>query len=173
MAISENWQLFVHDRRHNHKIAIYNHSHAQVARVTDEQLKQTEQFMKSHVPPRNILRFFREHILVVQLGMMQGRNTVGEALCLSAQRGYTVFYRNTEDNNILSDIVQISGTYGPAPQENWLGTPDHLYVIANTFNLRVLLIAPTDARWMPTASIAGPMAISSRYTSQWVGRTLL
>ncbi|KAI5658267.1 hypothetical protein M9H77_27060 [Catharanthus roseus] len=36
---------------------------------------------------------------------IQGRNTVEEVLCLSAQRGYTVFYRTCEDSNILSDIV--------------------------------------------------------------------
>ncbi|KAI5683061.1 hypothetical protein M9H77_04289 [Catharanthus roseus] len=30
---------------------------------------------------------------------------VEEVLCLSAERGYTVLYRNCEDNNMLSDIV--------------------------------------------------------------------
>ncbi|KAI5675618.1 hypothetical protein M9H77_06568 [Catharanthus roseus] len=29
MATSENWQLFVHNGRHNHKIAVYSHGHAQ------------------------------------------------------------------------------------------------------------------------------------------------
>ncbi|KAI5683175.1 hypothetical protein M9H77_04403 [Catharanthus roseus] len=60
MATSENWQLFVHNERHNHKIAVYHHSHAHVTILTEEQLQQTEQFRKSHVPPHNILRFFRE-----------------------------------------------------------------------------------------------------------------
>ncbi|KAI5677242.1 hypothetical protein M9H77_08192 [Catharanthus roseus] len=46
--------------RHNHQIAVYNHGHAQTTRLTEEQLQQTEQFRKSHVPPRNILRFFLE-----------------------------------------------------------------------------------------------------------------
>ncbi|KAI5678356.1 hypothetical protein M9H77_09306 [Catharanthus roseus] len=55
MATSENWQLFVHNGRHNHKIAIYHHGYDQAARPTDEQLQQTEQFRKSHVPPCNIL----------------------------------------------------------------------------------------------------------------------
>ncbi|KAI5650303.1 hypothetical protein M9H77_36308 [Catharanthus roseus] len=36
---------------------------------------------------------------------MQGRNTVEEILCLSAQQGYTVFYRNREESKLLSDIV--------------------------------------------------------------------
>ncbi|KAI5648233.1 hypothetical protein M9H77_34238 [Catharanthus roseus] len=36
---------------------------------------------------------------------MQGRNTIEEVLCLSAQRGYTVFYRNRKESNVLSDIV--------------------------------------------------------------------
>ncbi|KAI5654035.1 hypothetical protein M9H77_31222 [Catharanthus roseus] len=42
MAISKNWQLFVHNGRHNHKRAIYHHGHAQAARLTKEQLQQTE-----------------------------------------------------------------------------------------------------------------------------------
>ncbi|KAI5680583.1 hypothetical protein M9H77_01810 [Catharanthus roseus] len=60
MATSENWQLCVHNGRHNHKIAVYSHGHAQSARLTEEQLQQTEQFRKNHVPPYNILQFFRE-----------------------------------------------------------------------------------------------------------------
>ncbi|KAI5662958.1 hypothetical protein M9H77_22281 [Catharanthus roseus] len=90
MATSENWQLFVHNGRHNYKIAVYNHGHVQAARLTEEQLQQTEQFRKSHVPPRNINR-------------MKGRNTVEEVLSLSAEQGYTVFYRNRDEIN--SDIV--------------------------------------------------------------------
>ncbi|KAI5678736.1 hypothetical protein M9H77_09686 [Catharanthus roseus] len=60
MTTSENWQLFVHNGKHNHKIDVYNHGHAQAARLTEEQLQQTRQFKKSHVLPCNILRFFRE-----------------------------------------------------------------------------------------------------------------
>ncbi|KAI5682912.1 hypothetical protein M9H77_04140 [Catharanthus roseus] len=76
----ENWQVFVHDGRHNHAIGVYTHGHVQTAKLTEEQLIQIEQFRKSHVPPRNILRFFREQ-------------NVGCAI------------RNREDNNMLSDIV--------------------------------------------------------------------
>ncbi|KAI5672790.1 hypothetical protein M9H77_13154 [Catharanthus roseus] len=90
-----------------------------VARLTEEQLKQTEQFRKSYVPPCNILRFFQEQnvgcavnakkiynvVAKIKKNRMQGRNTVEEVLYLSAQWGYTVFYRNGEDNNVLSDIV--------------------------------------------------------------------
>ncbi|KAI5649524.1 hypothetical protein M9H77_35529 [Catharanthus roseus] len=36
MTTSENWQLFVHNGRYNHKIAVYNHGHAQAARLTEE-----------------------------------------------------------------------------------------------------------------------------------------
>ncbi|KAI5662742.1 hypothetical protein M9H77_22065 [Catharanthus roseus] len=60
MATNESWQLFVHNGRHNHNVAVYNYGHAQAARLTEEQLHQTDQFRKSHVPPRNILQFFRE-----------------------------------------------------------------------------------------------------------------
>ncbi|KAI5678146.1 hypothetical protein M9H77_09096 [Catharanthus roseus] len=41
----------------------------------------------------------------IKKNRMQGRNTVEEVLCLIAIRDYTVFYRNREDSNMLSDIV--------------------------------------------------------------------
>ncbi|KAI5667990.1 hypothetical protein M9H77_17843 [Catharanthus roseus] len=76
------------------------------ARLTEEQLQQTEQFRKRHVPPRNILRFFRKQdvgcavsaqkiynvVAKIKKNQIQGRNTVDEVLCLNAQRGYTVQY---------------------------------------------------------------------------------
>ncbi|KAI5682279.1 hypothetical protein M9H77_03507 [Catharanthus roseus] len=48
MAMCENWQVFVHDGRHNHAIGVYTHGHAQVAKLTEEQLIQIVQFRKSH-----------------------------------------------------------------------------------------------------------------------------
>ncbi|KAI5681416.1 hypothetical protein M9H77_02644 [Catharanthus roseus] len=101
MATNKIWQLLIHNGRHNHKVAVYNHGHAQAARLTEEQLHQTEQFRKSHMPPRNILRFFREQdvgcavsaqkiyniVAKIKRKRMQGRNTVEEVLCLSAERG--------------------------------------------------------------------------------------
>ncbi|KAI5683315.1 hypothetical protein M9H77_04543 [Catharanthus roseus] len=47
MVTCKNWKLFVHDGMHNY-----------AANLTEEQLIQTGQFRKSHVPPHNILRFF-------------------------------------------------------------------------------------------------------------------
>ncbi|KAI5663634.1 hypothetical protein M9H77_22957 [Catharanthus roseus] len=103
MAMCENWEVFVHNGRHNHAIGVYTHGHAQAAKVTEEQLIQIEQFRKSHVPPRNILGFLREQN--IKKNRIQGQNTIEEVLCLSAIRGYTVFYRNSEASNVLSDIV--------------------------------------------------------------------
>ncbi|KAI5671635.1 hypothetical protein M9H77_11999 [Catharanthus roseus] len=91
----------------------------ETARLTEEQLHQTEQFKKGHVSPRNILRFFREQdvgcavsvqkicnvVAKIKRNRMQRRNTVEEVLCLSAERDYTVFHRNREESNVLSDIV--------------------------------------------------------------------
>ncbi|KAI5663215.1 hypothetical protein M9H77_22538 [Catharanthus roseus] len=119
MAMCENWQLFVHDGRHNHAIGVCSHRHTQAVKLTEKQLIQIEQFRKSHVPPRNILRFFREQnvgcsvssqkiyniVAKIKKNRMQGQNTVEEVLCLSTIQDYTVFYRNHEDSNMLSDIV--------------------------------------------------------------------
>ncbi|KAI5657364.1 hypothetical protein M9H77_26157 [Catharanthus roseus] len=117
MATNKSWQLFIHNGR---QVAVYNHGHAQAARLMEEQLHQTEQFRKSHVLPRNIYDFSENKTLAAQLGnahkiynvvakskrnRMQGRNTVEEVLCLSAERGYTVFHRNREESNVLGDIV--------------------------------------------------------------------
>ncbi|KAI5652838.1 hypothetical protein M9H77_30025 [Catharanthus roseus] len=40
----------------------------------------------------------------IKRNQMQGRNTVEEVLCLSAERGYTVFHRNCEERNILKSV---------------------------------------------------------------------
>ncbi|KAI5676874.1 hypothetical protein M9H77_07824 [Catharanthus roseus] len=88
-------------------------------KLTEEQLQQTEQFRKSRVSPRNILQFFREQdvgcavraqkiynvVAKIKKNRMQGRNTLEEVLCLSAQRGYIVFYRNRVESNVLNDVV--------------------------------------------------------------------
>ncbi|KAI5662903.1 hypothetical protein M9H77_22226 [Catharanthus roseus] len=108
MAMYENWQLFVHDGRHNHAIDVYSHGQAQAAKLTEEQLIQIEQFRKSHeqnvgcaVSSQKIYNV----VAKIKKNRMQGRNTVEEVLCLSTIRDYTVFYRNREDCNVLSDIV--------------------------------------------------------------------
>ncbi|KAI5654560.1 hypothetical protein M9H77_31747 [Catharanthus roseus] len=41
----------------------------------------------------------------IRKNRMQGQHTVEEVLCLSAKQGYTVFYRNCEESNVLRDIV--------------------------------------------------------------------
>ncbi|KAI5666436.1 hypothetical protein M9H77_16289 [Catharanthus roseus] len=107
MAMYKNWQVFVHDGRHNYAIGVYSHGHAQVAKLTEKQLIQTEQFKKNHVPPRCAVSTQKIYNVIekIKKNRMQGRNTVEEVLCLSAKRGNTVFYRNCEDNTVLSDIV--------------------------------------------------------------------
>ncbi|KAI5668274.1 hypothetical protein M9H77_18127 [Catharanthus roseus] len=87
MAMSDSWQLFVHDGRHNYKIGVCSYSQVYATRLMEEQLKIYNVLVK------------------IKKNRMQGRNTVEEVLCLSAQRGYTVFYRNCEESNVLSDIV--------------------------------------------------------------------
>ncbi|KAI5649320.1 hypothetical protein M9H77_35325 [Catharanthus roseus] len=86
MAMCENWQLFLHDGRHNHAIGVYNHNHGQATKLTEEQLIQIEQFRKSHKIYNVVAK--------IKKNKMQGRNT-----------GYTVFYRNCDDSNVLSDII--------------------------------------------------------------------
>ncbi|KAI5655411.1 hypothetical protein M9H77_32598 [Catharanthus roseus] len=76
------------------------------AKLTEEQLQQTEQFRNSHVPPCNILRFFREQDVgcVVRKFIMLLPRLRG-IRCRKEIRGYTVFHKNREDSNVLSDII--------------------------------------------------------------------
>ncbi|KAI5661848.1 hypothetical protein M9H77_21171 [Catharanthus roseus] len=77
MTICENWQIFIHDGRHNHAIV-----------------------------PQKIYNV----VAKIRKNRMQGRNMVEEVLHLTAKRGYTVFYRNREDSNVLSNIVIVHPT---------------------------------------------------------------
>ncbi|KAI5668578.1 hypothetical protein M9H77_18431 [Catharanthus roseus] len=43
------------------------------------------------------------------------------------------------DEEVAQRFVNGSWDEGPTPYEHWLDTPDHLYVIANTFNFCVVL----------------------------------
>ncbi|KAI5675525.1 hypothetical protein M9H77_06475 [Catharanthus roseus] len=78
MATSENWQLFVHDGRHKHAIGVYNHGHAQATRLIEEQLIQTEKFRMSHLPPRNILRFFRQQNVSCTMSTQKIHNVIAK-----------------------------------------------------------------------------------------------
>ncbi|KAI5654725.1 hypothetical protein M9H77_31912 [Catharanthus roseus] len=54
---------------------------------------------------RRVLRKIYNVVAKIKRNRMQGRNTIEEVLRLSAERGYTVFHINHEDNNVLSDIA--------------------------------------------------------------------
>ncbi|KAI5650466.1 hypothetical protein M9H77_36471 [Catharanthus roseus] len=86
--------------------AVDNQGHAQAARLTKEQLQQIKQFRKKRdvgcaVNAQKIYTV----VAKIKKNRMYGRNTVDEVLCLSEQRGYTVFCRNGEESNVLSDII--------------------------------------------------------------------
>ncbi|KAI5655244.1 hypothetical protein M9H77_32431 [Catharanthus roseus] len=111
MATSENWQLFVHNGRHNHKIASSCNRPSSSRRVMFHLTIYYDFFEnKSLVVQLEIFDVCSAqkiyHVVAkIKRNRMQGRNTVEEVLRLSAERGYTVFRRNREDSNILSDIV--------------------------------------------------------------------
>ncbi|KAI5654960.1 hypothetical protein M9H77_32147 [Catharanthus roseus] len=120
MATSESWQLFVHNGRHNHKVAVYNHSHAQASSCT--KLSSSGRVMcrlaiyydfsenktlAAQLEIYDVCSAQKIYNVVAKIkrNRMQGRNKVEEVLCLSAERGYTIFYRNREESNVLSDII--------------------------------------------------------------------
>ncbi|KAI5683397.1 hypothetical protein M9H77_04625 [Catharanthus roseus] len=49
--------------RHSHKIGVYPHAHAQAARLTNDQLKLTEEFSRCQVAPRNIMAINKLYIM--------------------------------------------------------------------------------------------------------------
>ncbi|KAI5676071.1 hypothetical protein M9H77_07021 [Catharanthus roseus] len=90
----------------------------ETTKLTEEQLIQIEQFRKSHVPPRSnnmicIIFCSAQKIYNVVANIkknrMQGQNTVEEVLCLSAKQGYTIFYKNREDNNYNMPLLEVVG----------------------------------------------------------------
>ncbi|KAI5656527.1 hypothetical protein M9H77_25320 [Catharanthus roseus] len=79
----------------------------------------------------------------------------------------------TFDLQLHLNVIQRTQWFdGPAPQEHWLEIPDQLYVIANTFNFCVVLIATTVTGWMSIASFECAMRISSSYSIKRLGRAL-
>ncbi|KAI5683255.1 hypothetical protein M9H77_04483 [Catharanthus roseus] len=108
MATSENWQLFVHNGRHNHKIAVYSNGHAQSSsgrvmfyRAIYYDFSENKTLVVQSCNSQKIYNV----VAKIKRDRMQGRNRVEEVLRLSAERGYTVFYRNGEDSNVFNDIV--------------------------------------------------------------------
>ncbi|KAI5650135.1 hypothetical protein M9H77_36140 [Catharanthus roseus] len=59
----------------------------------------------------------------IKMNQMQGKNTVEEVLCLSAQRGYTVFHRNREESNKVEGVVKT----------RWKSRPDFLHYLFSTW----------------------------------------
>ncbi|KAI5681423.1 hypothetical protein M9H77_02651 [Catharanthus roseus] len=54
-------------------------------------------------------------------------------------RVYEQLFRSVE--RVTELIMQTNWEDGSAPRDYWMNTPDHLYVIANTFNLYVVFLA--------------------------------
>ncbi|KAI5653214.1 hypothetical protein M9H77_30401 [Catharanthus roseus] len=120
-AIGDKWKLYVKDGTHNHKIGVCPHAYVQVARLTDDQLKLTEEFSRCHVAPQNIMASLLEKnsdcvvskqtIYNARAKMkkkrMEGRNTIEELLHQCNQQGYRCYSRNCEESNVLSDIIVV------------------------------------------------------------------
>ncbi|KAI5659878.1 hypothetical protein M9H77_28671 [Catharanthus roseus] len=69
----------------------------------------------------------------IKRNRMQGRNTVYEVLCLSAERGYTVFHRNCKKSNVLSDIIVAHPT-SIAMIRTW----SYILIMDTTYNMPLL-----------------------------------
>ncbi|KAI5683983.1 hypothetical protein M9H77_05211 [Catharanthus roseus] len=78
----------------------------------------------------------------IKRNRMQGRNTVKKVLCLSAKMGYTIFHRNREESNVLSDIV-IAHPTSIAMIRTW----SYVLIMDTTYNmllLEVVGMTPTE-----------------------------
>ncbi|KAI5652789.1 hypothetical protein M9H77_29976 [Catharanthus roseus] len=69
----------------------------------------------------------------IKKNQMQGRNTIEEVLCLRGQRGYTIFYKNHEESNVLSDIVVAHQT-SIAMIRTW----PYVLIMDTTYNMPLL-----------------------------------
>ncbi|KAI5673166.1 hypothetical protein M9H77_13530 [Catharanthus roseus] len=115
MATSENWELFVHNGRHNHKIAVYRdlrrsscNRPSSSGRVMFHiaiyyDFSETRRWLCKNFDVCNAQKIYNV-VAKIKRNRIHRRNTVEEVLCLSVERGCIVFHRNREDNNVLSDI---------------------------------------------------------------------
>ncbi|KAI5666485.1 hypothetical protein M9H77_16338 [Catharanthus roseus] len=85
---------------------------SRAAKLTEEKLIQTEQFRKSHVPP--LPKKIYNVAAKIKKDKMQGKIRLKKILCLSAQQGYTVFYRNCEDSNVQYATLEVVGMTPPS-----------------------------------------------------------
>ncbi|KAI5680591.1 hypothetical protein M9H77_01818 [Catharanthus roseus] len=125
MAMSENWQLFVHGGRHNYAIGVYHHDHTQAARLMDEQLIQAEQFRKSHMPPRNIAHTIYNVLAKMKKKRMQGHYTVQYAIVGGHRYDFdriAFWGRDARSRRRWSEIVSLL----KSPQEQVLSTTGSL-----------------------------------------------
>ncbi|KAI5664574.1 hypothetical protein M9H77_23897 [Catharanthus roseus] len=51
----------------------------------------------------------------------------------------------TSVERVTELIMQTNWEEGSVPPEYWMNTPDHIYVIANTFNLCVVFLARSES----------------------------
>ncbi|KAI5672676.1 hypothetical protein M9H77_13040 [Catharanthus roseus] len=154
-----------------------------ILRLQDLRRSSCNRHRKSHVPPRNILRFFREQdvgcavsaqkiyniVAKIKKNGMWGRNTIEEVLCLSAQRGYTVFYRNREENKVLSDII-IAHPTSIAMIRMW----PYVLIIDTTYNMPLLEAirrTPTENNFtVATTFMCNEQATTYRWVLQQIKR---
>ncbi|KAI5667089.1 hypothetical protein M9H77_16942 [Catharanthus roseus] len=87
------------------------------ARLTGEPLQQIEQFRKSHVPPRNILRFFREQDVGCALSAQKIYNVVAKIKknIMQVQKGVTRSFIETVRRATYLYNIPLSETAGMSP----------------------------------------------------------
>ncbi|KAI5653074.1 hypothetical protein M9H77_30261 [Catharanthus roseus] len=109
-------------------------------------------------------------IAKIKRNRIQGRNKVEEVLCLSTQRDYTVFHRNREESNVLSDIVVAHPT-SIAIIRTWpyVLIMDTTYK-TNTYNMRLLEavgITPTGKNFtVATAFMCNEQMVKNEEVAQ-------
>ncbi|KAI5672153.1 hypothetical protein M9H77_12517 [Catharanthus roseus] len=98
---------------------------------------------------------------------MQGRNTIEEVLRLSAERGYTVFHRNREDSNVLSDMAVAHPT-SIAMIRTW----PYILIMDTTYNMPLLEcvgMTPTGKNFIvATAFMCNEQATTYKWVLQQI-----
>ena len=113
------WRLAVMNGKHNHRPAVYQHGHALVSRLTQEQYNTTARLTKSHVKPKEILDHLkREHPSIrttlkhiynarnkIKVEAMGGRTVVQQLMHYIEEHGYYMWNRTDQDSNQILDLM--------------------------------------------------------------------
>ncbi|KAI5672215.1 hypothetical protein M9H77_12579 [Catharanthus roseus] len=165
-VIGDKLKLYVKDGRHYYKIGVYPHTQAQAARLTDDQLKLTEEFSRYQFASRHIMAsllenkfrlYCEEYNERLEKLKTKWRRMQWFLGCLFDKwfriKVWCEFLWKREaapcswgsSQRFYQILPGCANWDGFTSRQCWMDVPDHLIIAANSFNLCIILIARRDS----------------------------